>query len=198
MLLDSVHGPKDTDIAAFNEFARTGLAHQIVLTKLDRATGTMWNELGASLRNNPVRRNAAVQSRSGSALSIDELEMGVWAPLRGQVGLGCDDTILGVSSTEGWGITALRCSILQACGAFGRDNYYNDEYLKALKEAPVIGDRSETLEESRINELDDHGDEDKRGRSHRTKPIIQFYDDNPMRGKVDGGVKTIRQGIYRW
>ena len=40
--------------------------------------------------------------------SLEELQMGKWKLLRGKLGLGCDEMILGVSSVEGWGITALR------------------------------------------------------------------------------------------
>ena len=123
VLLDALHGPKEKDLDMLSELAKTGLAHQLVLTKLDRASATVWTELAATLRQNPVRvapyKSATrILPNSKPTKSVEELQMGVWAPLRGKLGLGCDETILGVSSEEGWGITALRCSILSACGAF--------------------------------------------------------------------------------
>src|SRR5271167_4989870 len=129
-----------------SELAKTGLAHQLVLTKLDRASATVWTELAATLRQNPVRvapyKSATrILPNSKPTKTVEELQMGVWAPLRGKLGLGCDETILGVSSEEGWGITALRCSILSACGAFKRDAFPDIGYLKALQDTPVIDDK---------------------------------------------------------
>ena len=200
VLFDSLHGPKDTDIDILGHLAKTGLAHQIVLTKLDRAPATLWTEIRAALRDNPTRGmvyKSAVRVLPGStpSKSLEELEMGVWAPLRGQLGLGCDATVLGVSSTAEWGIMALRCSILTACGAFNRNNYNNDEYMKALLETPIIEDRSETSEEDLCEEEEE---EEMQGGTHQHREMPRFEDDNPMRGKVFGGSKMIRQKIYRW
>ena len=157
------------------ELGKTGLAHQLVLTKLDRAPATIWTELSATLRRSPVRvqsYDSAVRtlpnSNSSPTKSMEELQMGVWAPLRGQLALGCDETILGISSHEEWGIGSLRCSILKACGAFRQD----DQYLKALQEAPIVEQAPE--------------------------PEIPVLDDNPMRGEVFGGKETIRKRIHRW
>jgi hypothetical protein len=121
--------------------------------------------------------------------------MGVWAPLRGPLGLGCDETILGVSSMEDWGISALRCSIMKACGLF---NYDDDEYLKALEETPIIPDSSSAFptESDRDGEAQDESREAKedRNRVRGRRPL----DDYHMRGKVFGREKTLRKKIYRW
>jgi hypothetical protein len=118
---------------------------------------------------------------------LEEMKMGVWAPLRGKLGLGCDETILGVSSEEGWGITALRCSILNACGAFKRENFADDMYSKNLQQTPIIDDGEET----------DQREDGERDRSYR--PLEpRFADDNPMRGEVFGGKQLYRKRIYRW
>lgn len=175
LLLDALHGPKESDVDMLSELSKTGLAHQLVLTKLDRAPATVWTELSAALRRNPVRvefYNSAVRtlqnSNSSTTKSMEELKMGVWAPLRGQLALGCDETILGISSHEEWGIGSLRCSILKACGAFKQD----DQYLRALQEAPIV-EQAPQLESP-------------------------AFDDNPMRGEVFGGKETIRKRIHRW
>ena len=197
VLLDALHGPKEKDLDMLSELAKTGLAHQLVLTKLDRASATVWTELAATLRQNPVRvasyKSATrILVNSKPIKSVEELQMGVWAPLRGKLGMGCDETILGVSSEEGWGITALRCSILMACGAFKKDAFHDMQYLKALQDAPVIDDkvREESIEE---------GDESVNPNPRQSEiPESHFEDDNPMRGKVFGGKEMLRQKIYRW
>jgi hypothetical protein len=132
-----------------SELAKTGLAHQIVLTKLDRAPASLWNELGAALRQNPVRVAPHVSAVrvipvSNRSKSTEDIRAGVWAPLRGQLALGCDDTVVGVSSMEGWGISALRCSILQASGAFKRHVGEDSEYMKGLEQIPIV-DESEDV-----------------------------------------------------
>jgi hypothetical protein len=133
--------------------------------------------------------------------------MGVWAPLRGNLGFGCDETVLGVSSEMGWGITGLRCSILMACGAFRRGNYVEDEgYLKQLQDIPVIQERQEVGNEEILNEEDEEWDEEEQeegGRRDRERKVVgdlgaKFEDDNPMRGKVFGGKEMLRKKIYRW
>jgi len=188
LLLDSLHGPKETDIDMLSELSKTGLAHQIVLTKLDRAPATLWTQLGAALRQNPVRAAphkaaARLPSRAMEIKSVDELKMGVWAPLRGQLALGCDETILGISSVEGWGIGALRVSILKACGALKKGDVNDVQYLKALQEAPIIeeGQGSEPAD-------DDSGSEE----------MLGVNDDNPSRGEFFGGKETFRKKIHRW
>jgi hypothetical protein len=191
-LLDALHGPKESDIDMLSELAKTGLSHQIVLTKLDRAPATLWNELGATLRQNPVRVAPHVSAVrvlpvSNRSKSTEDLRAGVWAPLRGQLALGCDDTIVGVSSMEGWGITALRCSILQACGAFKRHVTEDSEYVKGLEQIPIV-DESE----------DEKSREQDSGRQYMGDPETRFDDDNPMRGKVFGGKEMLRKKIYRW
>jgi hypothetical protein len=118
--------------------------------------------------------------------------MGVWAPLRGALGLGCDETILGVSSEEGWGISALRCSILKASGAFKRDNFDDNQYLQALQTTPIIDDNPS---DTRRNDVDHHGDRESR---RDMAQLPQFEDDNPMRGEIFGGKKMSKQKIYRW
>jgi hypothetical protein len=191
--LDALHGPKESDIDMLSELAKTGLAHQIVLTKLDRAPATVWNEIGAALRHNPVRvapHVSAVRVLPGKTRKESEdLRAGVWAPLRGQLALGCDETVVGISSMEHWGISALRCSILQACGAFKRFNS-EESYLKGLEQIPIIGEPEESGEDSENLET-----------GIRTKGVpdgTRFDDDNPMRGKVDGGKEMLRKKIYRW
>ena len=180
-----------------SELAKTGVAHQLVLTKLDRAPATVWTELTATLRHNPVRvapyKSATrILPNSKPTKSVEELQMGVWAPLRGKLGLGCDETILGVSSEEGWGITTLRCSILAACGAFKRDAFHDMQYLKALQDTPVIDDKP-------MEESVEEGDESVKSNPLQNQiPEPQFEDDNPMRGKIFGGKKMLRQKIYRW
>ena len=191
LLLDSLHGPKETDIEMLEILANTGLAHQLVLTKLDRSSATLWYEIKAALKDSPTPAAAyqsSVRTLPGEVFekSVEELEMGVWAPLRGKLGLGCDDTILGVSSLEGWGLTALRCSILTACGAFRLNAYADIEYAKALERTPLI----ETDSQNRgVDELMDQG-------YSWQRPV--FADDNPMRGGVFGGEKMLRKKIYRW
>jgi hypothetical protein len=194
LLLDALHGPKDTDLEMLEELAKTGISHQLVLTKLDRASATIWTEITAALRHNPVRvapfKSAARVLHDDGVKprrSLEEMKMGVWAPLRGKLGLGCDETILGVSSQEGWGVTALRCSILKACGAFKRENFDDDSYSKNLRQAPIIDDGEET---------DPQGNEERDGRYRPSQP--RFDDDNPMRGEVFGGKQLYRKRIYRW
>jgi hypothetical protein len=196
LLVDSLHGPKDTDIEMLETLAKTGLAHQLVLTKLDRASATLWSEIKTALKDNPTRDAAfksAVRTLPGAVPeSMDELRMGVWAPLRGELGLGCDETILGLSSLEGWGITALRCSILQACGAFRRSQNEDRDYARALDQTPIVGrDMDSTVENMFLedNDMEDQG-------SRQQRPT--FADDNPMRGKVFGGPKMLKKKIYRW
>jgi hypothetical protein len=167
-----------------SELGKTGLAHQIVLTKLDRAPATLWNELAAALHQNPVRvapYKSAARPQNSEMKTKSELLMGAWAPLRGQLALGCDETILGISSSEGWGIEALRYSILNACGVLRAKNS-DDNYLRALKEAPVVGEGMPNAGEDRVesNELGHLGD------------------DNPMRGEFFGGKETFRKRIHRW
>jgi hypothetical protein len=194
--MDALHGPKETDLEMLEELAKTGISHQLVLTKLDRAPATVWNELGSALKQNPVRvtpyksATRVLPDTLKSRKSLEEIKMGVWAPLRGKLGLGCDETILGVSSEEGWGITALRCSILKACGAFRRDNFDDDTYLKNLQHAPIVHDGEEETD----------GDPRKVGeRDGSYKPLeSRFDDDNPMRGNVFGGKQVYRKKIYRW
>jgi hypothetical protein len=195
VLLDSLHGPKESDINLLSELAKTGLAHQLVLTKLDRAPATVWNELGAALRNNPVhipQHVSAVRVLPGSKQSIpaEDLRAGVWTSLRGHLALGCDDTVVGVSSMEGWGISALRCSILQACGAFKHHSSEDSVYLKGLEQIPIV------------DELDEDGESTENESSKPQQRGIpegtRFDDDNPMRGKVFGGKKMLRKKIYRW
>lgn len=187
------------------ELAKTGLAHQLVLTKLDRAAATVWNELGAALRHNPLRvapYTSAVRVLPGSreSKSLEELRMGVWGALRGKLGFACDDTVLGVSSVEGWGITALRCSMLKACGAFREHSFDdNDQYLKALQETPIIGNHPDVTAEEAIEVSDNGiGKQNLRPRRDQIARVSNFKDDNPMRGKVFGGEKMIRKKIYRW
>jgi hypothetical protein len=136
-------------------------------------------------------------------MDLEQLQMGVWADLRGSLGMGCDETVLGISSEEGWGITGLRCSILMACGAFRRGNYGDDEYLKALQDVPVIQERG-TEKEGMMEEDEEEleGEEGEREGRERRKVVgdldSKFEDDNPMRGKVFGGKQTLRKKIYRW
>jgi hypothetical protein len=197
LLVDSLHGPKDTDLEMLETLAKTGLAHQLVLTKLDRSSATLWSEIKTALKDNPTRDAAfksAVRTLPGAVpeKSTDELRMGVWAPLRGELGLGCDETILGVSSLEGWGITALRCSILQACGAFRRSQNEDRHYARALDQAPIVDPDVDLTAENMFledNDMEDQG-------SKQQRPT--FADDNPMRGKVFGGAKMLRKKIYRW
>jgi hypothetical protein len=199
LLMDALHGPKETDLEMLEELAKTGISHQLVLTKLDRAPATVWNELGSALRQNPVRvasyksATRVLPDVAKSRKSLEEIKMGVWAPLRGKLGLGCDETILGVSSEEGWGITALRCSILKACGAFKRDNFDDDTYLKNLQQAPIVDDADER-EEERAENARKVGERD--GSYRPLEP--RFDDDNPMRGDVFGGKQLYRKKIYRW
>lgn len=197
LLVDSLHGPKDTDIEMLESLAKTGLAHQLVLTKLDRASATLWTEIKTALRDNPTRDAAfksAVRTLPGQVpkKSVDELRMGVWAPLRGELGLGCDETILAVSSLEGWGIAALRCSILQACGAFRRGQNEDGDYVRTLEQTPIVDRDGDSTVEDMDSEERDLEEEESRPR----RPI--FADDNPMRGKVFGGEKMLRKKIYRW
>jgi hypothetical protein len=194
--VDSLHGPKDTDIEMLETLAKTGLAHQLVLTKLDRSSATLWTEIKMALKDNPTRDAAfksAVRTLPGAVPeSMDQVRMGVWAPLRGEMGLGCDETILGVSSLEGWGITALRCSILQACGAFRRSQNEDRDYARALDQTPIVGGDMDSTVENMFLEVNDM--EDQRPRQQRPT----FADDNPMRGKVFGGPKMLKKKIYRW
>ena len=191
--MDSLHGPKETDVEMLEALAKTGISHQLVLTKLDRASATIWNEIKAALRDNPTRDagyKSAVRTLPGEVPErrMEELKMGVWAPLRGQLGLGCDETILGVSSSEGWGIVALRCSILNACGAFRKSQSDDSDYMKVLKETPLVNGDDMPGEEDDVKEGEQETD-------HR-RPT--FADDNPMRGKVFSGEKMLRKKIYRW
>lgn len=193
ILLDALHGPKETDLEMLEELAKTGISHQLVLTKLDRASATVWTELAAALRHNPVRvasyksATRILHDEVKPRRTLEEMRMGVWAPLRGKLGLGCDETVLGVSSEEGWGITALRCSILKACGAFKRENFDDDAYAKSLQQAPIIDDGEEM-------EKQGHREKDEKYRLLEPK----FDDDNPMRGAVFGGKQLYRKKIYRW
>src|SRR5579859_3082462 len=129
-----------------NQLSKTGLSHQLVLTKLDRAPATVWSSLSTTLKHNPTK-DAVFKSATRALPSqrpqedLEELKMGVWAPLRGTLGIGWDETILGVSREEGRGMTGLRCSILKACGAFRRGNFGDEGYLRALQEAPIIQER---------------------------------------------------------
>lgn len=212
ILLDSLHGPKDTDLDMLDELSKTGLAHQIVLTKLDRAPATVWTELSAALKYNPQKGTvfkSATRILPGQTPERDfeELQMGVWAGLRGNLALGCDETVLGVSSEERWGISGLRYSILMACGAFRRGNYGDQEYLRALQETPVVQEREMGKEDMLEEEEFDgdewrEGDEGKGKRDRRIKmvgdPESKLEDDNPMRGKVFGGKEMLRKKIYRW
>jgi len=197
LLVDSLHGPKDTDIEMLETLAKTGLAHQLVLTKLDRASATLWTEIKTALKDNPTRDasyKSAVRTLPGGVptRNTDELRMGVWAPLRGELGLGCDETILGVSSLEGWGISALRYSILYACGAFRRSQSDDREYARILQETPIVDrDKDSSMEDMDLEESDLEDEE-----SRQRRPV--FADDNPMRGKVFGGEKMWRKKIYRW
>lgn len=192
LLLDALHGPKEKDLDMLSELAKTGLAHQLVLTKLDRASATVWTELAATLRQASYKSATRILPNSKPIKSVEGLQMGVWAPLRGKLGMGCDDTILGVSSEEGWGITALRCSILMACGAFKRDAFHDMQYLKALQDTPVIDDKV-------IEESIEEGDESVNPNLRQSEILeSHFDDDNPMRGKVFGGKEMLRQKIYRW
>jgi hypothetical protein len=198
LFMDSRHGPKKQDIDMMEDLNKTGLAHQLVLTKLDLAPATVWNQLGVALGQNPVRSSKSID-RQRLPKSFNELEMGVWAPLRGKLGLGCDETILGISSKEGWGLSNLRCSILKACGAFKGNNFDDDRYLKALEATPVINDNpnaitEEGLEEGLENEDEQWGNE----RESNIPRSPNFDDNNPMRGEVFGGEKMSRQKIYRW
>jgi hypothetical protein len=88
---------------------------------------------------------------------------------------------------EGWGISALRCSILHASGAFKRHVSEDSEYVKGLEQIPIV-DESEDVK-SKEQDLGKQGNRD---------PEIQFDDDNPMRGKVFGGKEMLRKKIYRW
>ena len=97
-----------------------------------------------------------------------------------------------MSSEERWGITALRCSILTACGAFKRDAFGDIEYLRALQATPVIDDKATK------GSIEDIDDSLKSNPSQNEVPGSHFEDDNPMRGKVFGGKEMLRQKIYRW
>jgi len=199
LLLDSLHGPKEKDTQMLSDLAKTGIPHQLVLTKLDRAAATLWTELGVTLRNNPDR-GTLFRSASRAPLSddvdVEKLAMGVWEPLRGQLGFACDETILGVSSEEKWGLSALRCSILQACGAFRQNSAENEEYLKGLREMPVVGDDGKIEEQLKVEQAEEDGEERKLTVQERLR--AKFNDPNPMRGKIFGGKKMLRQQIYRW
>ena len=189
------------------ELAKTGLSHQLILTKLDRAPATLWTQLSAALKHNPTKGTvfkSATRVLPGHAPSpaMEDLEMGVWRELRGNLGLGCDETVLGISSEMGWGFSALRCSILKACGAFRRDDFGDLQYLRGLRESPIVEDRRDVkgrAVESEARELDD----EEGGEGQKRKKVVRdldsrFEDDNPMRGKVFGGKETLRKKIYRW
>ena len=200
LLLDSLHGPKEKDMQMLGDLAKTGISHQLVLTKLDRAAATLWAELGVTLRNNPDR-GTQFRSASRAPLSddvdVEKLAMGVWEPLRGQLGFACDETILAVSSEERWGLSALRCSILQACGALRRNSAEDDEYLRGLQEIPVVDDEG-TIDERREEVEEDEESQEGRKLTVQERLRAKFNDTNPMRGKIFGGEKMLRQGIYRW
>jgi len=199
LLVDSRHGPKRQDIDMLEDLNKTGLAHQLVLTKLDIAPATVWNELGAALGQNPVRSSKKSIDRQILSKSVDELQMGVWAPLRGKLGLGCDETILGISSKEGWGLSNIRCSILKACGAFKGSNFDDDLYLKALNATPVINDNPNAITEEVLDQGLENVDEQwGNARESNVPRSPKFDDDNPMRGEIFGGEKMSRQKIYRW
>jgi len=200
LLLDSLHGPKEKDTQMLADLAKTGIPHQLVLTKLDRAPATLWTELGVALRNNPDR-GTLFRSASRAPLSddvdVEKLAMGVWQPLRGQLGFACDETILGVSSEEKWGLPALRCSILQACRAFRRNSAEDEEYLRGLREMPVVADEEKIEEQQEdIEQAEETGEGRKLTVQERLRE--KFNDTNPMRGKIFGGKKMLRQQIYRW
>jgi GTP-binding protein len=204
VLIDALHGPKEKDIDILEQLAKTGLPHQLVLSKLDRALPTLWNEIGVTLRHNPVLGSSFVSavrkplSSTVSSKSLQELQMGVWTPLRGKLGLGCDDTILGVSSEEGWGISALRCSMIQACGLFKGSNLGDDKYLEALQQVPIIKDHAESTAKELNEEEKPVERPPKGGRQKVTFETPRYKDDNPMRGKVFGGKEMLRKRIYRW
>ena len=194
-----MHGPKEKDIDILNKIASTGLPHQIVLSKLDRAAPTLWKELGAALKENPTKESSTKIPRRIAVASwstMDQLQMGVWAALRGNLSLGCDDTILGISSREGWGISNLRCSILMACGLFREESFGNDKYLESLQQIPIIPDASGSLtSNSDSKSLEGESEQE---HSHEVSKSFEFKDDNPMRGEVFGGEGARRKRIYRW
>lgn len=210
LLLDSLHGPKETDLDMLQELSQTGLPHQLILTKLDRAPATVWSSLSTTLKHNPTKDavfKSAARTLHGQRpqQDLEELKMGVWRPLRGALGLGCDETILGVSSEEGWGISGLRCSILKACGALGSGNFGDEEYLRALQEAPIIQERRDVESQEVVEEDEEEweGEENWEGREKEPRRVTgdlesKFEDDNPMRGKVFGGKEMLRKKIYRW
>ena len=203
LLLDALHGPKEKDFDILEQLAKTGLAHQIVLTKLDRASATIWNELSATLRNNPVRgtsfkSNTRELPGSKPAKSLEKLQMGVWAPLRGALGLGCDETILGVSSEEGWGIIGLCCSILQACGALRREGVEDMKYLEAIQSTPVIRKEHSVFSKPVIEDEEGGTDGNDPRSRHPREAAFPFEDNNPMRGEVFRGEKMLRKKVYRW
>ena len=177
LLLSSVHGPKPHDIAMLELLSKTGIAHQLVLTKIDLSPATLWKQVAAAVQlpSSDKTFKSAVRENS----KVLDLQMGEWGILRGKVGLGCNETILGVSSEDNLGITELRCSILQACGLFWRDS----AYATRLRDAPVVESSGEEAPEKKRDVI--HGKS-------------RFDDDNPMRGKVFGGRKMIAQKIYRW
>ena len=183
LLLSSAHGPKPHDIEMLEELSRTGIAHQLVLTKLDLAPATLWKQVDAAVQPPTTKQSdKPFKSAVRESRKVLDLQMGVWGLLRGKLGLGCNETILGVSSDHDLGITELRCSILQACGLFWRDS----PYAQRLRDIPVVGSKGD--EEERIEQM----------RGDRREMKSRFHDDNPMRGKVFGGQKMIAQKIYRW
>src|SRR5271163_4019712 len=50
LLLSSSHGPKPHDIEMLEALSRTGIAHQLVLTKLDLAPATLWKQVDAAVQ----------------------------------------------------------------------------------------------------------------------------------------------------
>jgi GTP-binding protein EngB required for normal cell division len=82
LLLDSLHGPKDKDIQMLNDLAKTGIAHQLVLTKLECASPTIWKEIHTALKDNPDPgtefKSASRSPLHQSSEVVERLTMGVF------------------------------------------------------------------------------------------------------------------------
>jgi hypothetical protein len=184
-----------------NDLAKTGIAHQLVLTKLDRASPTIWKEIRTALKDNPdpgteFKSSSRAPLCERSSEVVERLTMGVWGSLRRQLGFACDQTILGVSSEERLGLNALRYSILQACGVSRGKNFEEDEYVKGLKGMPVVDDSGNAWEQEEMREEEE--DEEERKLTVKERLARKFDDKNPWRGEVYSGAKMLRQRIYRW
>jgi hypothetical protein len=185
-----------------NDLAKTGIAHQLILTKLDRASPTIWKEIRTALKDNPdpgteFKSSSRAPLYERSSEVVERLTMGVWGSLRRQLGFACDQTILGVSSEERLGLNALRYSILQACGVSRGKDFEEDEYVKGLRGMPVVDESGNVWDQDKMRDYEEE-DEEERKLTVKERLARKFDDKNPWRGEVYSGAKMLRQRIYRW